>query len=61
MNQTQKFVADRLRHLSDHELLGLPGIVILLNNTETGEQFWFTAEQRDCELARRADIAGHQA
>jgi hypothetical protein len=67
MTPSQKFVADILRNVHDHHLLAMPavessnGAVILMNDPENGGQFWFTAEQRDEELARRAASAGCMA
>jgi hypothetical protein len=67
MTPAQKFLADLLRNVSDKNLLALPsvegsgGTIILMNDANTGGQYWFTSEQRDFELARRAAQAGCEA
>lgn len=71
MTPSQKFVADLLRNVNDQHLLALPAVdgifhqgpmgTIILMNDEQGGQYWFTAEQRDFELARRAASAGCMA
>jgi hypothetical protein len=67
MTPSQRFIADLLRNVNDQHLLAMPsaegtgGTIILMNDTGNGGQYWFTAEQRDFELARRAASAGNQA
>jgi hypothetical protein len=64
MTPSQIFVADLLRNVNDKNLLAMPsvegamGTIILMNDEKTGGQYWFTAEQRDFELARRAASTG---